>query len=59
MQNEKKNYKITKFMKAKDDHDQLQQGLNSHIRQGLGEKYESVTDSTKALIILNINTKLY
>ena len=53
MQSEKK---FTKYLKAKDDNDQLRRGLNNLIKQGLGNDYKSVTCLAEALIILGINT---
>ncbi len=53
MQSEKK---FTKYLKAKDDNDQLRRGLNNLIKQGLGNDYKSVTYLAEALIILGINT---
>ena len=53
MQSDKK---ITKYLKAKDDNDQLRRGLNNLIKQGLSDEYQLVTDLAEALIILNIDT---
>ena len=53
MQSEKK---FTKYLKAKDDNDQLRRGLNNLIKQGLGNDYKSVIYLAEALIILGINT---
>ncbi len=53
MQSEKKS---TKDMKAKDNQDQQQRGLNNLVKQGLGGEYKSGADLAEALIMLNINT---
>jgi hypothetical protein len=53
MQSDKK---FTRYMKAKDDNDQLRRGLNNLTKQGLGDEFKSVTGLAEALIILNINT---
>ncbi len=52
MQSEKK---FTKYLKAKDDNDQLRSGLNNLIKQGPGNDYKSVIYLAEALIILGIN----
>ena len=41
--------KITRYMKSKDDNDQLRRGLNNLIKQALGDEYKSVTDLAETL----------
>ena len=48
--------KFTKYLKAKDDSDQLRRALNNLIKLGLGGEYKPVVALTEALIILNLNT---
>ena len=45
----------TKYLKAKQDRDQLRRGLNNFINDWLGYEYKYVTFLAEALIILNIN----
>ena len=57
MQSEKR---YTKYLKAKDadDMDQLQQGLNTMIKQELGPQsgFKQVADTTEVMLILDINS---